>query len=73
METVTKTFHRTEGDDDSFMGESQSFENVKKSPAAHDRSQANFILELITKTNVELERDDNGDPAMGMEARFYED
>ena len=38
-----------------------------------DRCEANQILELITKTNVELERDDNGDPTFGLDTRYYTD
>ncbi|RMO09176.1 hypothetical protein ALQ47_200049 [Pseudomonas cichorii] len=38
-----------------------------------DRCEVNHILELITKTNVELERYDNGDPTFRLDTRYYTD
>ncbi|WP_278348262.1 hypothetical protein [Stutzerimonas kunmingensis] len=75
LETITKTYHRTESDDESFSGPSQVLELLSKTDTISERDDpgsANFILELLTKTHVELESDDTG-PSMGLDTRFYED
>lgn len=60
-ELMTKTKVNAEQDDEASCTERD------------DRCNANHILELITKTNVELERDNNGNPKFGLDTRYYSD
>lgn len=74
LETITKTCHRTESDDEGFTGSNQMLELFSKTNTISGRDDpgaANLILELLTKTHVELESDDTG-PSMGLDTRFYE-
>lgn len=75
LETFTKSFQRTESDDESVTGQCQMLELLSKTSTISERDDpgsTNFILELLTKTHVELESDDTG-PSLGLDTRFYED
>lgn len=74
LETVTKTFQRTESDDECVVEPNCVLELLSKTDTTSEQDDpgtANFILELLTKTHVELESDDT-EPSMGLETRFYE-
>lgn len=75
LETITKTHQQAERDDDSFAGPNQMLELLSKTDTISEQDDpglANFTLELLTKTKVELESDDTV-PSMGLDTRFYED
>ena len=62
LETITKTYHRTESDDE-LLWAKPILELLSKTDTISERDDpgsANFILELLTKTHVELESDDTG-------------
>lgn len=86
IELLTKTYQKVESDDDNpspyhrhpSSSDSSSYQlrlvaKTDEASARDNQCGPNHILELITKTNVELERDDNGDPTFGFDARYYSD